>query len=115
MQNKTEVSILDRIFFLIEHQGLTKKRVSEDLGLSASYFAERKYQNRAPSSSICQKIADYFGVSLSWILTGSEEQNSLDENLYILLKEIDSLSEKQKEFFIKSSSSFIQNLKEFDI
>lgn len=113
MEEQPSMSILDRILYLIKNQRLTSKQVALDLGLSSCYFAERKYQNREPSNEVCRKIAEYFGVSISWILTGKEDKNFLSEDMYVLMKEIESLSEDKRKFVIENVSSLLQNLKNY--
>ncbi len=113
MEELPETSVLDRIFYLIKKQRLTNKQVAIDLGLSPSYFAERKYQNREPSNKVCRQIADYFGVSISWILTGKEDKNFLSKDMYVLMKEIEALSEDKREFVIDTISSLLFDLKNY--
>lgn len=115
MEELPAMSILDRIFYLIKKQRLTNKQVAIDLGLSPCYFAERKYQNREPSNKVCRQIADYFGVSVAWILTGKEDKNFLSKDMYVLMKEIESLSEDKKEFVIDTISSLLFDLKNYSV
>lgn len=109
------MTVLDRIFYLIDKQGLSRKSVALDLGLSSSYFAERNYQHRNPSSEICQKIADYFGVSLSWLLTGEENSEVINKELYVLIREIDELEDIKKRFVINSIKSLLNEIKDIDM
>ena len=115
MEELPAMSILDRIFYLIKKQRLTNKQVAIDLGLPPRYFAERKYQNREPSNKVCRQIADYFGVSVAWILTGKEDKNFLSKDMYVLMKEIEALSEDKKEFVIDTISSLLFDLKNYSV
>lgn len=109
------MTTLDRIFYLIDKQGLSRKSVALELGLSPAYFAERNYQHRSPSSEICQKIADYFGVSLSWLLTGEENSEVINKDLYTLIREIDALPDVKKRFVTTSIRHLLNEIKDIDM
>jgi transcriptional regulator with XRE-family HTH domain len=109
------MTVLDRIFYLIDKQGLTRKGVALDLGLSPAYFAERNYQHRNPSSEICQKIADYFGVSLSWILTGEENSEVIEKDLYVLVRKIDALPQIKKQLVVDFINNFISRIENIEM
>lgn len=57
-----------RINELADKKGKSLKRIAIDLGLSQSYFYNMKYLNTSPSTDIIVKIADYFHVSVDYLL-----------------------------------------------
>ena len=75
MCNLTETTF-DRIKSLCGKKGITVSKLALELGLSKSTFSWIKnYPERKVSTTTAQKIADYFNVTVDYLLTG-EEQNT---------------------------------------
>ncbi len=55
---------------LRDKKGLTDYRVAQDLGFSRSTFTQWKTGSSQPKADKLQKIADYFGVSVEYLMTG---------------------------------------------
>ena len=91
---------------LLEKYGLTAYKVSKATGIAGSTFSDWKNGRSNPKQDKLQKIADYFGVSLEYLMTGKEdvvkekapELSARDER--DIKKDLDSLREKlaNKEF-----------------
>ncbi|MBE6574326.1 MAG: helix-turn-helix transcriptional regulator [Ruminococcaceae bacterium] len=76
MCNVTE-STYERIKQLCQKKGITVSRLAIELGLSKSTFSWIKnYPERRISAGVAQKIADYFGTTVDYILTGVKIDNS---------------------------------------
>ncbi len=60
--------LFNRINELANKQGKSLKRIAIDLGLSQSYFYNMKYLKTSPSADVIVKIADYFHVSVDYLL-----------------------------------------------
>ncbi|MFB8466684.1 helix-turn-helix domain-containing protein [Enterococcus thailandicus] len=60
----------DRIKFLREEKGWTKKLTAEKLGISIGAYANYEYGNREPNQEITKRIASAFDVSVEYLLTG---------------------------------------------
>lgn len=60
----------DRIKFLREEKGWTKKFTAEKLGISIGAYANYEYGNREPNQEITMRIASVFEVSIEYLLTG---------------------------------------------
>ena len=58
---------------LLEKYGLTAYKVSKATGIAGSTFSDWKYGRSNPKQDKLQKIADYFGVSLEYLMTGKED------------------------------------------
>lgn len=58
---------------LLEKYGLTAYKVSKATGIAGSTFSDWKNGRSNPKQDKLQKIADYFGVSLEYLMTGKEE------------------------------------------
>lgn len=53
---------------LCQEKGLTNYRVSKETGVSQSSLSEWKRGNSVPKYESMKKIADYFGVSVDYLL-----------------------------------------------
>ena len=86
---------------LLQKYGVTPYKVSKETGVSQSTLSDWKRGISTPKPDKIQKIADYFGVPLTYLLTGnapeqkkekSSELNSKDER--DIAKDLDSIMEK---------------------
>lgn len=69
------MSVFERIKFLANSRSITLRKVTDDLGFSENYLYGLKNSDRKPSVRKLQAIADYFGVSIDYLL-GNEEANT---------------------------------------
>ena len=58
---------------LLKERGITAYRVSKETGVTTATLTSWKQGKYTPKTANMQKIADYFGVSLSYLMTGKEE------------------------------------------
>lgn len=58
---------------LLEERGVTAYKVSKATGIAGSTFSDWKSGRSTPKQDKLQKIADYFGVSVDFLITGKEE------------------------------------------
>lgn len=74
------MTILDRIKELSKSRDKTVKEVAIELGLGENYLYSLK--NKIPNGQTLQKLADYFNVSVDYLL-GREEKSeeTLDETM----------------------------------
>ncbi len=63
----------DRIKKLCKDKNISLNKLEETLGFGRGYLS--KLNNSCPNASNIKKIADYFGVSVDWILKGDEGVN----------------------------------------
>lgn len=68
----------NRLAALIKQRGKTQKYVLEQLGISKSTFDGWRQRGSTPNAETVQKIADYFGVSVAYLL-GKEDKDSAAE------------------------------------
>lgn len=59
---------------LCEEKGVTPYRVGEETGIKGSTFYGWKTGKYTPKQEKLQKIADYLGVSLEYLMTGEEPE-----------------------------------------
>jgi transcriptional regulator with XRE-family HTH domain len=57
---------------LLEEKGVSAYKVGKATGIAGSTFTDWKTGRSAPKQDKLQKIADYFGVTLDYLMTGEE-------------------------------------------
>lgn len=58
---------------LLKEHGVTAYRVAKETGVTTATLTSWKQGKYTPKPEKMQKIADYFGVSLTYLMTGKEE------------------------------------------
>lgn len=73
------MSVFERIKFLANSRSITLRKVTDDLNFSENYLYGLKNSKRKPSTKNLQALADYFGVSVDYLL-GKEDvvQKNID-------------------------------------
>lgn len=66
---------------LLQKHGISAYRVSKEAGITQSTLSDWKRGRSTPKSENMKKIADYFGVSIDYLMTGQE---SSDKNEPVL-------------------------------
>ncbi len=59
---------------LLEERGVTAYRVSKETGVTTATLTSWKQGKYTPKPEKLQKIADFFGVSLEYLMTGKEKE-----------------------------------------
>jgi transcriptional regulator with XRE-family HTH domain len=78
------MTIVDRFLLLMEQRNLKPAQITRELGLSSSSFTDWKRGKGSPSLDVVIKFADYFNVSLDYIVRGEDFKNPLaDKSLEI--------------------------------
>lgn len=57
---------------LLQKNGISAYRVSKEAGVTQTALSNWKNGRNTPSTQTLQKIADYFGVSIDYLMTGKE-------------------------------------------
>lgn len=82
------MTLRDIIKKLCKETGISINKLENDLGFAKGYIS--KLDKSAPNSAKLQKIADYFGVSLDYLMTGeyptSVDYLYTDENAEFLIE-----------------------------
>ena len=61
---------------LCDKKGVSVSRACLDMGLSRSIAAKWKNTKTNPSAEVLPKIANYFGVTVDYLLTGEQKENA---------------------------------------
>ena len=84
---------------LLRQAGVTAYRVSKETGIGASTFSDWKKGRSTPKQEKLQKIDDYFGVSVEYLMTGknsspdkaeltAKDEREIGRDLDRIMKEI---------------------------
>ena len=73
------MQFLDIFPKLLNSHNVTQKQLAEYLGIRQLTISEWKTKNKIPNVETLIKIAQYFNVSLDYLLTGEEKNLSSDE------------------------------------
>ncbi|MGN0667319.1 MAG: helix-turn-helix domain-containing protein [Huintestinicola sp.] len=100
------MTISQRIFYLLMQQGRKQKELSEFTGISTSTVSAWNKRGSAPSSEDISIIADFFNVSIEFLVTGKEKSssNNLTKDEQELLDYYKMLTFKEKQRLIGRAS-----------
>lgn len=73
------MTVFERVKILAKNRSKTMKQVTLDLGYSENYFYSLKSGKR-PSAEKLKELADYFNVSVDYLLGRTENPNPVDKN-----------------------------------
>ena len=59
---------------LLQKNGISAYRVSKEAGVTQTALSNWKSGRNTPSTQTLQKIADYFGVTIDYLMTGKEAE-----------------------------------------
>lgn len=93
------MEIVQRIEDLLKEKNIKKKKMLADLSLGINTFTNWKQRGTIPSADVLNKIADYLGVSVDYLL-GNEKAapvGAADEREATLIEFFRSLSETDKD------------------
>lgn len=72
------MTIYERIESLRKSKGLSQGKLEKQLGFSNGSIS--KWKNSTPKVERLQKIADFFGVSVEYLMTGKEDEQKGKDN-----------------------------------
>lgn len=65
---------------LLEKYNVTPYKVSKETGVAQTTLSDWKRGRSTPKSDTMKKIADYFGVSVDYLMTGSDKKREESPN-----------------------------------
>ncbi|MBY9077158.1 helix-turn-helix transcriptional regulator [Paenibacillus sp. HN-1] len=74
---------------LLAQHGITAYRVAKDTGITTATFTSWKQGKYTPKREKLQKVADYFGVTLAYLMGESEGNGENEEKPYYALSDKD--------------------------
>lgn len=90
------MTISQRIFMILKEKRLKQKDLSEYTGISTSAISAWNKNNLNPAADKLSIIADFLGVSLSFLITGKEENKSVSEDISQLIRNYNAVDEISK-------------------
>lgn len=60
---------------LLQERGITAYKVSKETGVTQSTLSDWKRGRSTPKTDNMKKIADYFGVTVDYLMTGEESKD----------------------------------------
>lgn len=92
------MTLRDTIKKLCKEAGISVNKLESDLGFAKGYIS--KLDKSTPNSAKLQKIADYFGVSLDYLMTGNNSKYSDEDALLdVRISEDAELKEAIKKYY----------------
>lgn len=61
---------------LLQRKGVSAYKVAKEAGVTQTALSNWKNGRNTPSTTTLQKIADYFGVTIDYLMTGEEKESS---------------------------------------
>lgn len=86
------MSLYDRVVYLAKKQGKSLNKLSEDVGLSKN--AIYSWKTSSPKSDTLEKVADYFDVSVDYLLGREKKDHPEETDLNNILDNMMSFSGK---------------------
>lgn len=104
------MTFIDRIEKLLIDTGTSKKTMLNDLSLSINTFSNWKNRGTIPSGETLEMIADYFDVSVDYLLgkTPSPERENIPEDEKRLRELLSQMSEEQLKTALKIISAIAE-------
>lgn len=84
----------ERIRQLRRTQGMTQEQLATKLNIGDRHLRKIENGEKGPSIDTLVEIAALFGVSLDYIITGSQSQSDLKQRLRIAIQNLSSLAEE---------------------
>lgn len=92
------MTLRDTIKKLCKDNSISVNKLEGDLAFAKGYIS--KLDKSTPNSAKLQKIADYFGVSLDYLMTGSDSKYSDEDALLdVRISEDTELKEAIKKYY----------------
>lgn len=97
---------------LLRERGVTAYKVAKDTGIGTATLSNWKNGKYTPKQDKMQKLADYFGVTIDYLMTGKDSapeetpidldyaKNETERKLLVLCRKANDVSEEEREDII---------------
>ena len=95
-------TLFDRIQQLCTERGISRYALEKNLGFGKASMG--RWDTNTPSIDKVQKVADYFDVSLDYLMTGKEKPSQSEERSETkakLLRAIDNMTDEEAAAWLK--------------
>ena len=93
---------------LMKEHGVTAYKVSKETGISTSTLSDWKKGRSTPKQDKLQKIADFFNVTVDYLLTGNTEEKK-ERDYSLTIKEQENIDVEAKKIIEDLTMSFSKN------
>jgi transcriptional regulator with XRE-family HTH domain len=84
------MTFIDRLETLLKEKGISQKSLAEYIGIRNPSISDWKKEGTIPRADVAIKIAEYLNVSVEYLITGENSDNSeIIESLRNHLKDIE--------------------------
>jgi transcriptional regulator with XRE-family HTH domain len=70
------MTFIERLEILLKEKGISQKSLAEYIGIRNPSISEWKKEGTIPRADIAIKMAEYLNVSVEYLITGTESDNS---------------------------------------
>jgi transcriptional regulator with XRE-family HTH domain len=100
-----------RIQELRKKAGLSQTDLAQKINISYTQMSRYEVKNVQPPADVLKKIADVFGVSVDYLISGDSEEKAKatlkDTKLLQLFKAVEGMNEKDKNIITELISTFV--------
>lgn len=93
---------------LMKEHGVTAYKVSKETGIATSTLSDWKKGRSTPKQDKLQKIADFFNVTVDYLLTGNTEEKK-ERDYSLTIKEQENIDVEAKKIIEDLTMSFSKN------
>ncbi len=86
------MEVYERIESLRKEFGISQGKLEKELGFSNGSIS--KWKNSMPNPERLKKLADYFNVSVDFLMTGKEEDRLTEKDTRDIAKDLESIMKK---------------------
>ena len=97
--------LAERIEKLIYENKISRTEFARQIGTKESTVRNWSVRDSSPSVEAAFKIAQYFGVTVEWLVTGKEQKDTLSAEEKELLELFRTLDERDKQTILTLSRS----------
>lgn len=101
---------------LLQKYSVTSYKVSKETGITQTTLSNWKSGRSIPKQPAMQKIANYFGVTIDYLMTGKESddarseyeaKDSTERELLVLCRSMEDVSKEEKEELVNNFKNTI--------
>lgn len=103
----------EKISILRKKNNLSQLELAKEIGVSRDTIGKYERNDITPTVDRAKKMAEAFGVSLDFLVSeeAEEPKTTMDKNMALRVKEIQLLSEKDKDKILSIVDAFIRDTK----
>lgn len=90
------MDFFERLSLLLKTKGISQKQLADSLGIRQATISDWKNKGNLPQGETAIKIADYFDISLDYLLTGNLKNELPDEDIALIVR-YHNLSQEKKQ------------------